>query len=375
MSRLSEADRDRIAALFDRHLEVGLHHGAQLAVVVDGEYVLDRAGGVTGPDGEPTTPTQRHVLFSCTKPYAAAALHALVDDGRIDYDDRVVDHWPTFADDGTDKAETTVRHVLSHTAGLPRSDLDARPDRWCDWTACIETLEAMEPQHPPGERVAYHSLTYGWLVGELVRRVAGDPIERVAETRVFEPLEMDETSIGLREDEPDDVATLVGFEAFDRCRDPEEGLGDHRLVADPFNDESVRRSVVPAASGIGTARDMARFYASLANGGKLDGTRLLSREAVAAMTTLEAETDVDDTFGRPARYGLGVWNGDTRADPFGSLTPERVFGHAGLGSSVGWADPKTNVAFAYVTNGVREGSYEHVARVREIADAVRLALR
>ncbi|SDR02244.1 serine hydrolase domain-containing protein [Natronobacterium texcoconense] len=374
MSRLLETDRERIVALFDRHLEAGLHHGAQLAVFVDGDLVVDHAGGVTGPDGEPTTTNTRYVLFSCTKPYAAATLHSLVDEGALAYDDRVVDHWPEFADEGSEKAEITVRHVLSHMAGLPQCGIESQPDAWTDWETVVEALEDAEPTYPPGERAAYHSITFGWLVGELVRRVSGERIEDAAARRVFEPLGMDETGIGLRDDEPDDAATLVGFESFDRCRDPGEGLGDHRLVAEPFNEERVRRAVIPASNGIGTARDMARFYACLGNGGELDGTRILSEEAVDAMTTLEAETDADGTLSRPARFGLGVWKGGTTVDPFGSLTPDHVFGHAGLGSSVGWADPEADVAFAYVTNGVRDGSYEHVARVRDLANAVRLAV-
>ncbi|AXR80602.1 serine hydrolase domain-containing protein [Natrarchaeobaculum sulfurireducens] len=374
MSRLDRADRERITALFDRQLEVGLHHGAQLAVFVDGELALDLAGGVTEPNGSETTRDTRHVLFSCTKPYAAVTLHALVDDGDLGYDDRVVDHWPEFADEGTTKAEITVRQVLSHTAGLTQSELDARPDLWADWVACIETLEATDPVYQPGERAAYHPLTYGWLVGELVRRVAGTPIEEAAAERVFDPLEMVDTGIGLRSHEPDDVATLVAFDEFDRCHDPGEGLGDYSQVAAPFNTTAVRRAVVPAATGIGTARDMARFYACLANGGEFEGTRILSAETVEAATTLEAETDADGTLGRPGRFALGFWKGGTAADPYGSLTPEYVFGHAGLGSSVGWADPELNVGFASVTNGVREGSYEHVARARQLADAVRVAL-
>ncbi|NKE35838.1 beta-lactamase family protein [Natronococcus sp. JC468] len=374
MSRLAPAARERIAALFDRHLEVGLHHGAQLAVFVDGEQVLDLAGGTTGPDGGETTPETRHVLFSSTKPYAAAALHALVDDGALAYDDRVVDHWPGFADEGSEKAAVTVRQVLSHTAGLQRSDLDDRPDLWPDWERVIEGLEDADLVSPLGEQVAYHALTFGWLVGELVRRVAGRRVETVAAERVFDPLGMADTGIGLREHEPDDVATLVGFDAFDRCRDPDEGLGDNAAVAAPFNTEAIHRAVVPAANGIGTARDMARFYACLANGGELGGTRILSSSAVDAMTALEAETDDDGTLSRPRRYGLGVYKGGTAATPFGSLAPDRVFGHAGLGSSVGWADPETGVALSYVTNGVRDGSYEHVARVSALADAVRLAL-
>ena len=375
MSRLAGSDRERIAALFDRHLEVGLHHGAQLAVFVDGDLVIDLAGGTTGPDGDRETHETRHVLFSCTKPYAAVTLHSLVEEGALAYDDRVVDHWPEFAEEGTDKAAITVRQVLSHTAGLQKSTIDDRPTVWSDWDTVIETLEDQDPLSPPGEVPAYHALTFGWLVGELVRRVSGTPIERAAADRVFGPLDMAQTGIGLREAEDDDVATVVGFEPFDRCRDPGEGLGDNAAVAAPFNAETVHRAVVPAANGIGTARDMARFYACLANGGELEGTRLLEPETVERMTRLEAETESDGTLDREARFALGFWKGGTTIAPYGSLSPKHVFGHAGLGSSVGWADPEENVGFSYVTNGVRDGSYEHLARVNALADAVRLALR
>ncbi|WP_254531774.1 serine hydrolase domain-containing protein [Natrinema gelatinilyticum] len=375
MTRISETDRDRIATLFDRHLEAGLHHGAQLAVYVDGEPAIDIAGGVTGPDGEAETRETRHVLFSSTKPYGAVTLHTLVEEENVDYDDRVIEHWPEFADEGSEKADITVRQVLSHTAGLTQGEIDERPDLWGDWDAVVEKLEEMEPVFPPGERPAYHPLTFGWLVGEIVHRVSGTPIEYAAAERVFEPLGMDDTGIGLREDEDDDVATLVAFEEFDRCRDPGEGLGNHTQVAAPFNDEGVHRAVIPAANGIGTAGDMARFYACLANGGELEGTRILEPETVDRLTRLEVETEADGTLGREGRFALGFWKGGTAVAPYGSLSPKRVFGHAGLGSSVGWADPEENVGFSYVTNGVRDGSYEHVARVNALADAVRHALR
>ncbi|QLG49415.1 serine hydrolase domain-containing protein [Natrinema halophilum] len=375
MSRLASSDRERIADLFDRHLAVGLHHGAQLSVYVDGDQVIDLAGGATGPDGEAETSETRHVLFSSTKPYAAVTLHSLVEEGELDYDDRVIDHWPTFADAGSEKAEITVRQILSHTAGLTQGEIDERPDLWGDWDAVVEKLEEMEPVYSPGEQPAYHPLTFGWLVGEIVRRISGTPIEHAAAERVFDPLGMDDTGIGLRDDEDDDVATLVAFEEFDRCRDPGEGLGDHTEVAAPFNSEAVHRAVIPAANGIGTAGDMARFYACLANGGELEGTRILDPETVDRMTRLEAETEADGTIGREGRFALGFWKGGTTVAPYGSLSPEHVFGHAGLGSSVGWADPEENVGFSYVTNGVRDGSYEHVTRVNALADAVRQALR
>ena len=137
----------------------------------------------------------------------------------------------------------------------------------------------------------------------------------------------------------------------------------------------MRRTVIPAANGIGTARDMARFYACLANGGSLDGTRLLTEATVDEATTTHAETESDGTLSRPARYGLGVWTGGLAADMFGAASKERMFGHAGLGSSFGWADPELNVGFALVTNGIRDESFEHAARVGQLSDAVRLLLQ
>jgi len=375
MSQITDSDREQLRAEFDRQLDVGLHHGAQLAVYVDGELVVDFAGGTTGPDGEETTSETRHLLFSCTKPYAGVGLHRLIERSEADYDDPVRKHWPGFADPGTQKADITIRHVLSHTAGIPYGEFDEQAEKWGDWDAVVKAMEDIEPVFEPGEQPAYHTFNYGWLVGELVRRLSGQSVDEYVAENVFEPLGMEQSSIGLEEDEDDDVATLAGFEVFDRCRDPGEGLGiPASESAAAFNEEAVRRAVVPAATGIGTARDMARFYAAIANGGELDGTRLLEETTVAEATRTHAETDSDGTLSRPARYGLGFWTGGLANDMFGSLSRERMFGHAGLGSSFGWGDPELNVGFAYVTNGIREETWEHAARVAGMSDAVRLAL-
>lgn len=376
MSTVFDADGpEKVAQLFDLQLDAGLHHGAQLAVYRGGDLVVDLAGGETGPDGGETTPAQRHVLFSCTKPFSGACVHQLVDEGRLAYDDRVVDHWPEFAEDGTTKADVTVRHVLSHQGGFPAVSIDGEPDRWGDWDAIARSVEAAEVSFEPGTTAAYHALSYGWAVGELVRRVSGRPIDEYAEQAIFGPLGMADTSIGLAGAGPDEVATLVGFEEFDRCRRPEVGLGDmsNAEAAALFNQTSVQRSVVPAASGIGTARDMARFYAAVANGGELDGTRVLSEDVVEAATAVQAGVERDGTLGTPRRYALGFLRGGTPWDKFGTLSPDRVFGHGGLGSIVGWGDPADGLGFAYVTNGIRD-EYEHRARVNAMADAVRAAV-
>ncbi|MFC7325949.1 serine hydrolase domain-containing protein [Halorubrum rutilum] len=375
MPTLTKSDRQQLRAEFHRHLDVGLHHGAQLAVYVDGDLVVDFAGGTTGPDGDETTAETRHLIFSCTKPYAGVGLHQLIERGEAAYDDPVVEHWPEFAIDGTQKAEITIRQVLSHTAGIPYGDFDDQPEKWGDWDAVVQAMEDIDPVFDPGEQPAYHTFNYGWVVGELIHRISGQHVDEYVAEHVFNPLEMDRSSIGLSPDEDDDVATLAGFEMFDRCRDAGEGLGiPASESADAFNIEAVRRAVIPAANGIGTARDMARFYACMANGGELDGTRLLAEETVAEATRTHAETDSDGTLSRPARYALGFWTGGLANDMFGSFSRERMFGHAGLGSIFGWGDPELNVGFAYVTNGIREESWEHAARVSGMSDAVRLAL-
>ena len=136
-----------------------------------------------------------------------------MEQGAAEYDDPVVEHWPAFADDEAPKAGITLRQVLCHTAGVPYGEFDEQAHRWGDWDAVAEAMEGIEP--------------------------------------VFDPLGMDRTSIGLGGDEDDDVATLVGFEMFDRCRDPGEGLGTPAAEsAAAFNDEAVRRAVIPAANGI-----------------------------------------------------------------------------------------------------------------------------
>ncbi|PSP61577.1 serine hydrolase [Halobacteriales archaeon QH_7_66_37] len=375
MTQLTKSDRRKLEAAFDRQLDVGLHHGAQLAVYVDGELAVDFAGGTTGPDGGETTSDTRHLIFSCTKPYAGVGLHQLIEDGKADLDDPVVDHWPAFADAGTQKATITIRQVLSHTAGIPYGEFDDAADQWGDWDAVVEAMEEIDPVFEPGEQPAYHTFNYGWVVGELIRRISGQPVDEYVDEHVFDPLDMEQSAIGLAHDEEDDVATLSGFEMFDRCRDAGEGLGiPASESAAAFNEESVRRAVIPAANGIGTAREMARFYACIANGGELGGTRLLEEDTVAEATRTHAETDSDGTLSRPARYALGFWTGGLANDMFGSFSRERMFGHAGLGSIFGWGDPELNVGFAYVTNGIREESWEHAARVGEISDAVRLAL-
>ncbi len=361
-----------IQALFDRHLDVGLHHGAQLVVYDGTDRVLDIAGGTTGPDGAETTPETPHLVWSCTKPFVGTCVHQLVESGELAYDDPIVDHWPSFARGDNQKEEVTVRHVLSHQTGMATSELDDDPSAWGDWETIVETMETQTLDDEPGTTAAYHTVSYGWLVGELVRQVTGTPIEERARETVFEPLGMDQTSVGVRDGDTDSVADLTGFEIFDRCADPEEGLVDLSppAAAGLGNDPDVLKAVIPAANGISTARDMGRFFACMANGGELDGTRILDRDTVDQATTLQIETADDGTLSRPMRYAMGYWRGGTVSDLFGTLSSPETFGHVGLGSIAAWVDPEAELTFAYVCNGIREESHEHATRVNQLADAV-----
>lgn len=369
---VNTTDEDAIQALFERHLDVGLQHGAQLVVYDGTDRVIDLAGGVTGPDGAPTTPDTRHLIWSCTKPYAATCIHQLVEAGELDYDDPVADHWPGFTRGDDAKTDVTVRHVLSHQTGMPTSELDDDPSGWTDWEHIVDVMETQELADPPGMTAAYHTVTFGWLVGEIVRQVTGTPIEEYAREHIFGPLGLEDTSIGVRDGAPQDVATVTGFKIFDRARDPGEGLVDlsPEAAAALGNDPDIRQAVIPAANGISTARDMGRFLACMANGGAFDGTRLLDPKTIEQATQLQIETSDDGTLSRPMRYAMGYWRGGTVSDLFGTLSSPETFGHVGLGSIVGWVDPDTDLTFAYVSNGVREESHEHAVRVNQLADAV-----
>lgn len=357
---------ERIEETFYKQLDQELHHGAQLAVYQDGELVVDLAGGVTGPDGGETTADTRHVLFSTTKPLTAGCVHLLADRGELDYDDAVVDHWPEFADGDEGKEDVTVRHVLSHQSGLPAiPDIDGDHDVWDDPDEIEHRVEQAELIHEPGERAEYHLLSYGWILGGLVRQVTGERLDHFAEEEIFEPLGMDNTTIGLEDSEDADVAELVGFEPYDQINDPtEEEAAYNAYVADLFNSDTVQTGIAGGANGIGTARDLARYYSCLLD----DGEDLFSSETVDEFTSLEVEQEDDD--GGYTRGGLGVYFGGAPADTYGVTAPQTTYGHGGLGSIMTWADPENDLAFAYVTNGIRSG-FEHDERVSTLADTVR----
>ena len=344
-----------------------LFRGAALAVYLGGRLALDLAGGFADAQrGEAVVPGTRFPLFSGTKPFAAVALWQQIERGRLDLDDPVTAHWPAFGTNGKDRV--LVRHLLSHRGGFPTTPQALTPDRWGDWEAATVAIAAMPLDHEPGTVSAYHFLTQHWVSAELVRRLDGRPYGDYLRAEITGPLGLVDTHVGLPVESEDRLVKLHVTDGTD-----EWGLESVRAL----RDVPLHRMVVPGASGVSTARDMARFYAAIAAGGALDGARILRRETADRLLAIEIDGVVDPTFDVPIRRGLGFELGGQEVPKrqwAGATSTARTFWHGGLGSSVCWGDPDLALAMAFLTNGVRRDEAGATAR-RDLCDAVRASGR
>lgn len=303
---------------------VGLVHErgarAQVCVIRDGKVVLDEVHRCARDD--------LFWAFSAGKPFIALLVHRIAIEGLIDLDEPVARYWPEFG-----KPDITVRHVLSHRAGMPTSrsavlDMLTMPS----WRSSIRAAERAEPRWPAGEVPAYHVINYGFMLGELAQRVTGLPLRALYREKLFAPADLHDTYLGLPRSEWHRHVPL-------------DGAGLPGLISKSFvNNRRVRAAVIPAAGVSTTARDLARFYSSL----------LTEEPAVAEMRTPTNDDDLIDRFLRmPIRYAQGVQlagpiPGSNR--PLGSLTSALAFGHNGSNVCIAWADPTKNLAFAYCTD-------------------------
>jgi CubicO group peptidase (beta-lactamase class C family) len=294
----------------------------------------------------------------------AVCAHRLAERGLLDLDAPVAGYWPEFAAAG--KEAVTVRQLLAHQAGLPSLEPKLPVEAALVWDPAVEQLAGQAPLWPPGTRHGYHAVTYGWLVGEVIRRVTGRSVGRYLADEVAGPLGLD-FWIGLPEGEEARVARLVPAAPpsreelsalpaaeLDRLRamtDPGSLLQRALNPTDPpltFNSSAVHRAELPGANGIGTARSLARLYAATI--GDVDGVRLLSAETVAA-ATVEQSSGADEVLGMETRFGSGFF----LPSSFSPLMGGRSFGHAGAGGSLAFADPERGVAFGYIMNQMHQG--------------------
>ena len=323
-----------------RHLDAGLHSGAQLAVYRDGVLQLDLRLGTAASEGA------RMLWFSATKPLTAVCVLMLVERGLIELDTRIAEVWPAFGQGG--KAICTVRHVLTHRGGFPVFPRDFDWARIDDWEAVTAATAGIEAEWEPGTDTGYHPVTYGFALGEVIRRVDGRMPADFMRDELFEPLGM-QASLGTGRDS---AAAVVPVEAKSEVTllDPE---GSERRTSDivrRFSMPSTLRGQLPAANAIGTAEALARFYAMLECGGELDSRRLLREETVRAAASVQWTADYDRTTTLPASYGLGFIVGGA----FEPFDQPGVFGHPGQQSTIGYGDPARGLAVAYLTNGLHD---------------------
>jgi CubicO group peptidase (beta-lactamase class C family) len=338
--------------------------GAAVAVYHRGELVADLWGG-SHAGGQPWQQDTLAMCFSTTKGVISTALHLLADRGHIEYDAPVAAYWPQFARGG--KERITVRHVLTHSAGLHRiRTLVDRAERMLDWEYMVAALERAEPAYEPGTRHGYHGLTYGWLAGELIRRVSGLPVARFVQDELARPLGLDGLYIGCPPEQRRRVAPLAPM-----ARTLGRGLGAVmggpvgripellRLPVSPrrFVNALLPRGIedvlcgpemmdaeIPALNGFFTARSLAKLYALLAHGGEADGVRLLSPQTLEKIAMVHSRGP-DHVLVVPMGWRLGYHSAFTTRG-----TVPGAFGHFGLGGSGGWADPRRDLALAMVCN-------------------------
>ncbi len=355
--------------------------GASCSVLLDGRPVVELWGGMADRrTGRAQTRRTAAVVFSCSKGIMAACAYRLVEQGLLDLDEPVASYWPEFACCG--KSHITVRHVLSHRAGLPALDRDLTRSDVLSWGPVIAAIEEQAPLYAPEDGFAYHALTYGWLIGELIRRQSGRMPGHYLQEEIAGPL-------GLRMwiGAPADVDDVAWMEA----PLPDDGSAESHLAAKlleghpvvarslsmgrawpfpaddtghvVFNDIDIQRAEVPGANGICSAGALARFYAHCLGWSGQPG--LLAPASIADALVPRAEgVQLTGSPDDGARWGTGFQIASPPTQPMLGATS---FGHAGAGGQLGFADVDSGAAFAYVSNQM--GGYGDI-RASELTAAL-----
>ena len=363
------AVRDAFASNFVERGEVG----AAVAVSIAGRVVVDLWGGWA--DARRRRPWRRETLvdfFSVGKAFSAVCTHRLVERGLVDLDAPIVRYWPEFGAAG--KEDITLRQVLSHRAGLPALRDPLPEGAMLDWATMIRALERQAPWWPPGTAHGYHVNTFGYLVGEVVRRTTGRTLGSFLRTEVTGPLGAD-VHIGLPASEHGRAAEFLwpaAPPAPDRAALTDDELMKWNVYWNPpglsgagwVNTAAWRAAEIPSTNGHGTARGVARVYAALARGGAIDGVRVLAAPVLRSAVA-EHSYGLDRVLERPSRFALGF----QLTQPERPLGPNAgAFGHFGAGGSLGFCDPEADLAFGYVMNDM--GPRWQNPRNRALVDAV-----
>ncbi|OKO78316.1 serine hydrolase domain-containing protein [Bradyrhizobium sp. NAS96.2] len=354
--------------------------GASVCVLHEGRKVVDLWGGQASSNGARWTRDTISLVFSATKGATALCAHLLVERGLLDLNAPVARYWPEFAQAGKEK--TTVAMVLNHTAGLPHLREAVKPGGFYDAAYMTDLIARAEPFWPPGSQCGYHAFTFGWIIGEIVRRITGRSLGKFFREELAIPNGLD-FWIGLPVDLEDHVAELyqphydetIPSSRFMLAALQQPDSPAHLFLANTggfdFRSREGRAAEIPAVNGVTNARGLAGLYALVAS------NRLLARHAIARLRKVAVATKEDATLLMPTRFSFGFMKSiDNRTLPGpdqSCVLSSPAFGHAGAGGSLGFADPQARLSFGYTMNLLGTGLMLN-SRGQSLVDATYRAL-
>lgn len=366
---MNEGANAAVRAVLEEAVADGSQLGFQVAAYLDGELVVDAWAGVAErATGRPVDGDTLFTVWSVGKGVVATCAHLLAERGQLDYDAPVAAYWPAFGARG--KERVTVRDALTHRAAVPQLPPGTAVADFADWEGMCAAVAAQAPLWAPGTQTGYHAYTFGWIVGELVRRIDGRPIGRFVQDEVCTPVGLRDLYFGI----PDEVEPRVAvMELSQEQREAPRAAPDSLLERafpydgrDQFNRPDLRRAAIPGAGMIATARALARHYAALLGDG-VGGVRLLPPERVRVATTLQTDAR-DVVLDSTPRKALGYWLGG--ADDAIMGTRLSAFGHGGYSGAQGFADPEVGLALGLTKATI--GGLPVLPLVRRVRDALGL---
>jgi CubicO group peptidase (beta-lactamase class C family) len=368
----SGAASEKVRAVLEQIVRDTPEIGLQVAAYLNGKLAVDAWAGMA--DEAKKVAVNGDTMFmtsSVTKGITATCMHLLVEKHRLSYDMPIVKVWPEFGQNGKEAA--TLRHALAHQTGVPQTPVGYTPDWLSDWDRMARGIAALKPMYPIGQRTAYHSLNYGYINGEILRRVDGRPIAQFLQDEICKPLGINRVYLGVPDGELHRVATLTDAPPAPADYDARMvGEPAGSLVAQVFNRRAVQQASIPGSGGLMSARGLARHYAMLANWGELDGVRVLPEARIRAGIELQS-FEWDEVYWVRVRRSLGYRRG---ADT-GPLASPEAFGHVGGGGNFGYADPARRLAigftknyFTYATGGAVNAGRPPRSAANIVADAV-----
>lgn len=365
-----------VQAYLDDLVASGFEVGLQVAAYVDGKLMVDAWAGVADETtGRAVNGDTLFTSWSTTKGFVATCIHILAEHGQLDYDMPVAAYWPEFAAKG--KGGVTVRHLLTHQAGVPQMPAGVTAEMMTDWDAMCAAIANHEPLWDAGTKTGYHAWTFGWLLGEVVRRVDGRPIEVFVQDELCKPLGIDSFFMGITDDVAARVAVLRQEAAHVDAVKNWNALKltvmpPHVSTAEVVNRPDVLRAVIPGGGGTMNARAIARHYAMFAGHGELDGVRILSPERLEMIRTLQTD-DLDIVADARIRKGMGYFLGGAEEEGGAIAIGPRgnEFGHSGNGGSLGFADPERKFAFGLTKNLMKDMPDAKQSTPYKVAELIR----